>query len=632
VTYDTVFLNEALLCEALLQATPLLIVKSINLSLIPSDLSNGYSTPIVSAISTGFGFVRFGVLAWWMQYAYNEAPLYFKFKLNGKLVRFGIKRIPLDLKANKEIRDSYLEYWTRHHNECKVDLLYLDTYKIVSRVFFRQEDADNATALKREREPLLLALREKELRDTSTLQLATETMHFMLRDTVDNKLCKFLKSIDIREPVDLVDITESTIRYSLTHLTTYLLTHLTIYSRAICKLMNHYKVKDIVRANLNLLLLFSAKARDALYIQDGESSSKHITDKFGTHAYRQLVFPLVKTDGRLDITIGTDSDGLYITELSVDSQAYKEGVRSGDRILFINDKTVKTLDAYHTNIEISNKKSRNDHSHNQVRLVIARENLSHNKDGTNTEDLFKSFSSASYNWLMRRRRALLPFGSAKVGVVDVMHMDDKSLLQMFRKIDIDGSGTHSLTHSLAFTYSLTLTLGTIEEKELQLFLEELHIGGAKTAKTMMELVDLNQDNEISPTEFLQMMKIVQGKADKVTPYSTSIKISDTTEDIVQGKADKVTPYSTSIQISDTTENKPMLYNTSVKDETVEITAYSTSSKANIGDGGESDSQVDTTPFAASSGKYTATGGSDETAIDIYNSSVDAQIKLKPKAT
>ena len=192
--------------------------------------------------------------------------------------------------------------------------------------------------------------------------------------------------------------------------------------------------------------------------------------------------------------------------------------------------------------------------------------------------------------------------------------------------------THSLTHSLAFTYSLTLTLGTIEEKELQLFLEELHIGGAKTAKTMMELVDLNQDNEISPTEFLQMMKIVQGKADKVTPYSTSIKISDTTEDIVQGKADKVTPYSTSIQISDTTENKPMLYNTSVKDETVEITAYSTSSKANIGDGGESDSQVDTTPFAASSGKYTATGGSDETAIDIYNSSVDAQIKMKPKAT
>jgi hypothetical protein len=601
-------LNEALLCEALLQATPLLIVKSINLSLIPSDLSNGYSTQIVNAIFTGFGFVRFGILAWWMQYAYNEAPLYFKFKLNGKLVRFGIKRIPLDLKANQEIRDSYLEYWTRHHNECKVDLLYLDTYKIVSRVFFRQEDADNATALKREREPLLLALREKELRDISTLQLATETMHFMLRDTVDNKLCKFLKSIDIREPVDLVDITESTIRYSLTHLTTYLLTHLTIYSRAICKLMNHYKVKDIVRANLNLLLLYSAKARDALYIQDGESSSKHITDKFGTHAYRQLVFPLVKTDGRLDITIGTDSDGLYITELSVDSQAYKEGVRSGDRILFINDKTVKTLDAYHTNIEISNKKSRNDHSHNQVRLVIARENLLHNKDGTNTEDLFKSFSSASYNWLMRRRRALLPFGSAKVGVVDVMHMDDKSLLQMFRKIDIDGSGTHSLTHSLAFTYSLTLTLGTIEEKELQLFLEELHIGGAKTAKTMMELVDLNQDNEISPTEFLQMMKIVQGKADKVTPYSTSI------------------------QISDTTENKPMLYNTSVKDETVEITAYSTSSKANIGDGGESDSQVDTTPFAASSGKYTTTGDSDETAIDIYNSSVDAQIKMKPKAT
>ena len=141
-----------------------------------------------------------------------------------------------------------------------------------------------------------------------------------------------------------------------------------------------------------------------------------------------------------------------------------------------------------------------------------------------------------------------------------------------------------------------------------MFLEELHIGGAKTAKTMMELVDLNQDNEISPTEFLQMMKIVQGKADKVTPYSTSI------------------------QISDTTENKPMLYNTSVKDETVEITAYSTSSKANIGDGGESDSQVDTTPFAASSGKYTTTGDSDETAIDIYNSSVDAQIKMKPKAT
>ena len=55
-----------------------------------------------------------------------------------------------------------------------------------------------------------------------------------------------------------------------------------------------------------------------------------------------------------------------------------------------------------------------------------------------------------------------------------MKMDDRELLQMFKKIDNDGSGT-------------------IEEPELQKFLEELHIGGAKTAKSMMDLVDANGD-------------------------------------------------------------------------------------------------------------------------------------------
>lgn len=38
VTYDTMFLNEAILCEAVLQSAPLLIVKSTNLLLIPYNL------------------------------------------------------------------------------------------------------------------------------------------------------------------------------------------------------------------------------------------------------------------------------------------------------------------------------------------------------------------------------------------------------------------------------------------------------------------------------------------------------------------------------------------------------------------------------------------------------------------
>ena len=48
-------------------------------------------------------------------------------------------------------------------------------------------------------------------------------------------------------------------------------------------------------------------------------------------------------------------------------------------------------------------------------------------------------------------------------------------------------------------------------EELQKFLEELHIGGAKTAKSMMELVDENGDGEVDKEEFLRMMHTIQGK-------------------------------------------------------------------------------------------------------------------------
>lgn len=622
VTYDTMFLNEAILCEAVLQSAPLLIVRWTNLLLIPYNLSNAYSTPVISAVSAGLGLVRYGIVAWWLQYAYGEAPFFFKLKLNDELIRFGFKREPLDIKANQEIRESYLEYWTRSHNECKADLLYLGTYKILSTVFSRQDDADNSSILKRMREPSLLALREKDLRDISSLELATETMHLMLKDTFDSKLCTYLKSVDVREPIDLVDITENTIT-------------------AICKRINHYKVKDIVRANLNLLVLQSAKARDALYIQDGESKSKHITDKFGTHAYRQLLFPLLKTNGQLDICVGAGDDGLYATELSVDSLAYKDGVRSGDRILFINDKAVKTFVSYNANIEITNKKSRTDRSRNQVRLVIARENPSYTKEGGNADELLKSFSSASYNWLKRHRRTLLPFGSSKVGVCDVMQMDDKSLLQMFRKIDIDGSGT-------------------IEEKELQSFLEELHIGGAKTAKTMMELVDVDHDNEITPEEFIKMMKIVQGKADQTAPDSTSIKIYDASEDSSL-PGDTTTSETIACPASDGFYSTHSIENDSAPSASfkaeipietnvykVETTAYPASDGFKLTRSTESDSmpstslksetpiepykrKVETTACPASGGKYAVSEG-DDTAIDIYNTSVDVEIKLKPKAT
>ena len=587
VAYDTVLLNEAILCETIFQSLPLFLVKAINMMVIPRDLSNAYGTPAISIVISGLGLVRYGILASCFQYTYSRAPLYFKFKVNGKFVRFGLKRIPLDVKANKEIRDSYLEYWIRYHNECKADLLYLDTYKILSRVFFKQHDADNTTLLKKDREPLLLALRERNLREISTLQLATETMHLILKDTTNNTLCKFLKSIDIREPIDLVDITESSVS-------------------AICKRMNHYKVKDIVRANLNILILNSTKARDAHYIEDyAASGSKHVTDKFGTRAYRQLLFPLLKTNGTLDLSIGSDDDGLYITELSTESSAFKEGVRAGDRIISVNDKSVKTLEAYSSSIEISNMRSTGDTFRNQVRLMIARENPSYNKADASTDMIYKSFYTASSDWLKRHRRTFLPFGSAKVSVVDIMQMDEKSLLQMFHQIDIDGSGT-------------------IEERELQLFLEELHVGGAKTAKTMMELIDIDHDNEITPNEFLRMMKIIQGKADNATPYNANINIHDVIED-------SSLPYKISISGDPGIGTTPYtaassVYATLDINNTVEGSVQHGISASSTGG-----SEVETNTISAAGGKY-AVSQRDETAIDIYESSVETEIKIKPKAT
>ena len=353
-------------------------------------------------------------------------------------------------------------------------------------------------------------------------------------------------------------------------------------------------------------MLTSTKARDALYIQDNESSSKHITDKFGTHAYRQLLFPLLKTDGKLDLGIGSDGDGLYITEVSTESSAFKEGVRVGDRILSLNDKSVKTLEAYSSVIEISNKKSLGGTSRNQVRLVIARENPSYNMADTNTDMILKSFRTGSYGWLKRHRRTFLPFGAAKVGVADIMQMDDKSLLQMFRKIDIDGSGT-------------------IEEKELQLFLEELHIGGAKTAKTMMELVDIDRDNEITPKEFLHMMKIIQGKADKATPYSANINIPGVVEDTSMPYKIS-TPADLGIELTPYTSASGAYATLDINYE-VEGSKqpYISASGPSLTGG----SEVNAIP--AGGGKY-AVSQRDETAIDIYDSSVETEIKIKPKAT
>ena len=102
--------------------------------------------------------------------------------------------------------------------------------------FFSADDVDNVSNIKANREPLLLALRARGLYHVSTLQMAVETINLLQRDSCDNTLYKYLRSIEVREPIDLIDLTEASKKVIISHI-------------------NNYKIRELVTANLNLLLL-----------------------------------------------------------------------------------------------------------------------------------------------------------------------------------------------------------------------------------------------------------------------------------------------------------------------------------------------------------------------------------------
>lgn len=488
VTYDTKFFNESLLCEFVLQSIPQLIIKFVNNAEIdassskygPGNYISVYSTPAVSLISAIILFIRYVVLV----VAYNrdilDVPFFFKFRYEGKTYKYGIKKSAFDFAANKEAREAYLEYWIQVHNNCKADLLYLGTYAVLRYVFFKPDDADNVSAVKKSREPLLLALREKDMRDVSTLELATDTISYMLKDCKDMKLYRYLMSVEVREPLDLLDISEETLN-------------------GILKCINNYKVRQIVGANLHILLLSNLIAKDSLLVRDAKGSSKHLSSKFGTNRYRQLLFPLIKIQGQVDLGVEVDEDGLRVSELGEIS--LEAGIALNDRVLTVNDTRVHTVEEYRAAVERSNHAVGDYHNtRNQVRILVARVNESYAGDraASTSDDLYSVFrkSTISFHSNQKRRSiysSLIGGGSSEVVDADaIMKMNDRELLKMFKRIDKDDSGT-------------------IEEPELQKFLEELHIGGAKTAKSMMELVDENGDGEVDKEEFLRMMHTIQGK-------------------------------------------------------------------------------------------------------------------------
>ena len=104
------------------------------------------------------------------------------------------------------------------------------------RTFLSADDVDNVCIIKANREPLLLALRARGLYNVSTLQMANETITLLQRDSCDTKLYRYLCTIEIRDAVDLIDLTETSKRAIISHI-------------------NNYKVKELVKANLNILLL-----------------------------------------------------------------------------------------------------------------------------------------------------------------------------------------------------------------------------------------------------------------------------------------------------------------------------------------------------------------------------------------
>ena len=154
--------------------------------------------------------------------------------------------------------------------------MYEQTHKMLVYTFFSADDVDNVYVIKRHREPLLVTLRTRGLYHISTLQMAADTIKLIQQDSINNELYKYLRSVEICDPIDLIDLTSKSKEVIISHI-------------------NNYKLRQIVTANLNLLLLNNIGIKDLLN-ENRDTNGGVINSKFLLRNYIHLMIPLVKTE------------------------------------------------------------------------------------------------------------------------------------------------------------------------------------------------------------------------------------------------------------------------------------------------------------------------------------------------
>ncbi len=356
------------------------------------------------------------------------------------------------------------------------------THRLLLQTFFGADDAANVNRIKANREPLLQALRARGLYHVSTLQMADETFKLLQNDSSDNKLYHYLRSIEVQDAMDLIDLTEASKQVIIRHI-------------------NDYKVKELVTANLNLLLLNNIEMKQVL---NENRNGGRVHSKFLMRNYHHLLFPLRKTVcGNVDVGVHRDRKGLYVCELN--ELSLKAGIKLYDRILLVNDSPVKTPEEFNVLVTQSNRQSKH---HYQVNIVVARMN--------------DHFTVTSDELVHELHRTLVTATNAtNVGqyynrrlsnINILLQMQERELLKVFNIIDGDGNGS-------------------IETIELQIFLEHSGLGGTRTARKMIDLADADGDGYVTATEFLSIMKLIQRSGQSnVTTSSSLYNVVPNTDD------------------------------------------------------------------------------------------------------
>ena len=377
--------------------------------------------------------------------------------------------------------------------------MYEQTHRLLLQTFFGAADVDNVCEIKANREPLLQALRARGLYQVSTLQMANETFTLLQKDSCDTKLYRYLRSIEVQQPIDLINLTETSKRVIISH-------------------VNNHKVKELVTANLNLLLLnnmgaaidssfsFLPSTHLLLWLgirqllnENRRANGGKLNAEFLARGYHHLMFPLVKTVcGHADVGVHQDRQGLYVCELN--ELSFKAGIALYDRVLLVNDRPVKTPKEFNIVVSQSN---RNSDSRHQVNIVVAR--VSDHHSATSDElvhELHLTVDTAT---------KVSKYYSRRLSSVNVLlHMTERELLKVFNIIDGDGDGS-------------------IETMELQLFLEDSGLGGTRTARKIFDVADVDDDGCVTAAEFLSVMKLIQ-RCDKINK-SESLLLYNTVSDI-----------------------------------------------------------------------------------------------------